>query len=854
MMARTLHLFFILAAAAMPAVAQVTPTGAPAARAESVSVIPGALYRSGAFGRFVFGDHYRDLWTTRLTVPVLSLERFAGGLRPTQRGGSRQTRSLRFAGADGSEYVFRSVDKDPSVSLPPELRRTYANHIVRDLISAAHPGAALVVAGLLDAVGILHATPQLAVMPDDPRLGEFRAEFAGMLGLIEERPSTADDDAPANERVLSSEKLFKRLDEHDEEFVDARAFLKARLFDVFVGDWDRHPDQWRWLRMGSAATDGWQPVPRDRDWALVRLDGLVWATARIVYPFPQFVSFDEAYPDIVWLTWNGRRLDRRILSGLERPVWDSVAVALRDHLSDAAIGEAIARLPAELGGACAATLRRRLERRRDMIPDAARRFYSILAAEVDVHATDARETIDVVRENDRFTTVSISARTRGGSREIFRRRFDARETREIRIYARDGDDRVGIRGSADSDTRVRVIGGQGRDVFTDSTRGARNVRLYDAGKNTVTENSARIIDDREYQEPPTRRGWIDPPRDWGSRWRPMPWVSYAPMVGFFVGGGPIYKRYGFRTHPYSYGMAARVGYATTANQWRAEYEADFRRSNSDMHATFSARYSGIDILRFYGFGNGTIPLGSSRYHAVEQQLVSLEPMLHLTLAKHLDFAVGAFARYSSTDLRGNRFIDATRPYGSGNFGQIGARQLLSYDTRDVPAHASRGAYIAVEGTEYPSLWSARRPFASLRSSASTYLSAPIPTTPVLALRVGGQKLWGTYPFSEAAFIGGASTVRSFSEQRFAGDASVYGNAEVRLSVARIFLLLPGELGAFGLADGGRVYRSEETSDTWHTALGGGLWVSFLERANTFSAAYARGREGGGFYFKMGMNY
>src|SRR6185436_1497598 len=107
-------------------VAAQVPARAPPVLVESVTVVPGTIYRVGAVGRFIYGDHYRDLWTTPLTVPVLSLDDYGGGLRPFVRGGSHQTKSLRLNGADGREYVFRSIDKDPSPSLPPELRGTYA--------------------------------------------------------------------------------------------------------------------------------------------------------------------------------------------------------------------------------------------------------------------------------------------------------------------------------------------------------------------------------------------------------------------------------------------------------------------------------------------------------------------------------------------------------------------------------------------------------------------------------------------------------------------------------------------------------------------------------------------------------
>ena len=99
------------------AVAQ-TPTWADS----FVVIAPGPQYAKGALLRSIAGNHYRDLWTTRIRVPVLDLERFAGGLTPLKAHSGSQTRSLRFAGADGHEYQFRSVDKDPTASLAPELR------------------------------------------------------------------------------------------------------------------------------------------------------------------------------------------------------------------------------------------------------------------------------------------------------------------------------------------------------------------------------------------------------------------------------------------------------------------------------------------------------------------------------------------------------------------------------------------------------------------------------------------------------------------------------------------------------------------------------------------------------------
>jgi hypothetical protein len=46
------------------------------------------------------------------------------------------------------------------------------------------------------------------------------------------------------------------------------------------------------------------------------------------------------------------------------------------------------------------------------------------------------------------------------------------------------------------------------------------------------------------------------------------------------------------------------------------------------------------------------------------------------------------------------------------------------------------------------------------------------------------------------------------------------------------------LGVFGLADGGRVWLAGETSDRWHHAFGGGVWMAVLKPENVWSLAVA----------------
>ena len=58
-----------------------------------------------------------------------------------------------------------------------------------------------------------------------------------------------------------------------------------------------------------------------------------------------------------------------------------------------------------------------------------------------------------------------------------------------------------------------------------------------------------------------------------------------------------------------------------------------------------------------------------------------------------------------------------------------------------------------------------------------------------------------------------------------------------------YIALPGTWGVFGNVDAGRVYLDGESPGGWHSGAGGGLWLAFLNRANTVSAGITFTDEG-----------
>jgi hypothetical protein len=143
---------------------------------------------------------------------------------------------------------------------------------------------------------------------------------------------------------------------------------------------------------------------------------------------------------------------------------------------------------------------------------------------------------------------------------------------------------------------------------------------------------------------------------------------------------------------------------------------------------------------------------------------------------------------------------------------------------------------------FPAIWDVKSAFSQVSGSAASYFKLKLPLHPVVALRAGGRKVWGDAPFHEAAFLGGVDTLTGVPPQRYAGDASVFGNSELRVPIMSIRSWLPIDIGVLGFADAGRVYVDGDSPGGWHRVAGGGLWFGLLDPATGVSVMYTSSKD------------
>lgn len=245
---------------------------------DSITVAATTLYKGNLLKQTMQGENYREAWATPVTVPVVFLDTLHGGLKIVKEGGGSQTRSLRLESKKGILYSLRSINKDPESHVPEFAKTLGLQNIVIDGISAQHPYGAVVAAALAESAGVLHTHPRPMFIPRQKTLGDYNDKYGDQLYLLEYETEGKVNwtPFPEVEEIIDTKDLQKLRAKIGEKVkIDKNALVRARLFDLLIGDWDRHAKQWGWVLQEKDGIYTAIPLPGDRDNAFFKLDGVI---------------------------------------------------------------------------------------------------------------------------------------------------------------------------------------------------------------------------------------------------------------------------------------------------------------------------------------------------------------------------------------------------------------------------------------------------------------------------------------------------------------------------------------------------------------------------------------------------
>ena len=799
------------------------------------------------FQTFMLGEHHQDVYLEKFNFPTLDLSTFKGGLKVIKKGGGKQTNSLRLADPNGKEYVMRSLTKDESRSVPyPFNKMALVTTLFQDNFLGSHPFAPLAVAELADAANVYHANPNIYYVPKQPTLGFYNETFGGEVYIVEERASKSWTESASfgnAEKFISTYNLSQKMEKNHHHQVDQNWVARSRIFDLLIGDFDRHDDQWRWAVTDIGADKKlYRPIPRDRDQAFSKYDGFV---VNLLSPYNallrQLADYSEPIKNYKWATYNTRFFDHNFLNELSQEEWQKEASYIQDNLTDALIEAAFRNFPERVYEISAADLIKSLKEKRDKLPEIAEGFYKNLSKKVAIHGSEKKEYFEVIRKDGEHTEVNMYAMKKGKKMErLYHRIIKTSETDEVYLYGLGDDDVFHISGKVDKGVKLRVVGGIGKDEFIDeSTVGGvgKKDHFYDSEKgNKLTLNSegkdqtSHIAEHNIYDRLGTQYD--------ENVFTPIPVIAFNADDGFLLGFGGIYTTNGFNKTPYAqkHSFALNYAFATkgvdityggefigASNYWDIVVNGEWRnnRYSFNYFGTGNESEQVIDEINFYRVRQSltALDIGWQKRFAADNGRFSIRPSI---LGTEIEETEGRFINQDNNDLTDEDFEKKW---------YAGLKTGFNFIQVDNPVSPRDGFSFNVDLGYHANLNSTNRNFGTIGSNFTFYKSLDKRRIAVLASRIGTQLVRGNYDFYFAPTLGQKENIRGLFTNRFRGETSFYHTTDLRIALGSSNnAILPFSFGITGSFDYGRVWESGEDSDVWHSSVGGGIFLVPLNLA------------------------
>jgi hypothetical protein len=624
--------------------------------------------------------------------------------------------------------------------------------------------------------------------------------------------------------------------------VDQQEYLRGRLLDNVIGDWDRHFDQWKWGTRDTGKGKLYYPVPRDRDQAFFNSDGML-LNYLSKNQFKYLQGFKKSFYSIKWLNWEARDQDRIFMNLLTENDWKNTITTFQHNLSDKVIDSSVKRLPPEIYPLDGANISSKLKSRRDVLMTQGMHLYNYLSRRVNIVGSNKQEIFKVQNADSGIQVTVLKKNSKNAiTGFMYQRTFFPGKTKELRLYGLNGNDRFEIDEDVKSKMKVRMIGGKGNDTF-DLKGNIRNY-VYDI---TTSDTSMKLeqnfVDNhRKSKVLFSSNPLVNEYKPYGYTYNiyrfPQINLGYNAEDKLMAGFGFSAKTFGgFRKEPYSTYQKLSTLYAFTHKAYQVKYEGIFNSVLAGKDIVVNAELVNPTLNNFFGFGNAT-KINAAKpieYYRVRYKYVSTDILLRKRLNDFLDVSIGPswYHYWNDYEDNKNRILanpaiigsDSASVYANKNY--LGGKFKIDINYVNNELLPTRGIQWYTELSSMYGLNEKSKNLTRLTSDMTVYASLSEARKLMGILRFGAGKIFSkNYEYFQALNLGANNYVRGFRKDRFSGSGLLYASFETRVKLFKSeSYILPGDVGVIGFYDVGRVWVKQESSRKWHQSFGGGFYYS-----------------------------
>ncbi|UWX59183.1 metallophosphoesterase [Chryseobacterium oranimense] len=834
------------------------------------SVYPVKLTQKGPVYRWLWGEHYRKYYGISIEAPTGDLASLNGGFMPFREGGGNQSNSLRLKAADGQEFVMRGVKKSAvrflnnmafkKSTFGNELNNTFPEKFLLDFYTTNHPFTPFSVGNMADKLGIFHSNPKLYYIPKQYALGEYNENYGDEMYMIEERfssdPKTLASLDNAKD-IVSTDDVLKNFSKNYKYSVDRESYIRARIFDMLIGDWDRHSDQWRWAEYQNGDQVVYKPIPKDRDQAFSKYDGAAFKVIMNVPAIRHMKTFKDDIKNVKWMNMEPYPLDLVFLKGASQEEWTAQAKYIQEHLTDADIDDAFTNLPKEVRDETIADIQRKLKVRKTKLQDYAAQYYDVLQEKVPLAGTVNPDKFVITKTAN---TVHVQQYKLDKNKEnpelVFEKTYEDSKTKELWIYGLEDDDIYEVSGEGRPKMNIRLIGGYNHDVY--NIADGKSVKIYDfkSQKNTYNGGGTKNISD-DYDI--NTYNYKHPKYNFFAGY---PNADYNPDDGVILGVLANYTVNNFIRDPYTQKHSLKVNFYTATGGFNAAYKGIFKKAISGWDFNLDAAYTTPRFAEnFFGLSNESQydkENTEREYNRARISKFNFAPSISKKSWMNLQHQFQLTFEDNKVQRNGDRFVDQSpdvRPevFKSQQF--AGANYTFSFKNLDNNAFPTLGMELLLNADWKTNLSNTEKNFFTLNGTLT--IDHRLDKRGNFVFANSSNAMWisnNNFEFYQAASIGGNNGMRAFRNDRFSGKSYFTNNSEIRWDFGRVRNnIIPANMGVLIGYDLGRVWNEREDSKKWHQSVGAGFWMSVVDM---FSARlnYFYGSDGGRISGGVGMTF
>lgn len=828
------------------------------------SIYDSAFTKKSKFYNFLWGKHYREYYSQKIETQNLELDTLFGGVKPSRAGGGHQTKSLRLETKNENEYVIRALKKSGVRFLQAvafkdqyvidDFSESFADRFLLDFYTTSHPYTPLVIGEMSDKLQIRHSSPHLFYIPKQKTLKNFNADFGDELYYLEDRPMETEDNP---NKVLGTDEVIANLAKDEKYKMNENSWIRERLFDMLIGDWDRHQDQWKFEEKKENGNVMYSPIPKDRDQAFSKYDGLVMSLIMRIPNLRHMQTFNDKIRNIKWFNREPYPLDLAFTKNSDKENWIDEARFIQENLTENDIRKAFENLPKEIQDATSEDIIQKILIRKNDLQNYAQNYYEFLSRKVLLTGTNKKDKFVITRLPDHKTEIKIYRLKKTGEELESSKIYSKKLTKEIWIYGLSDDDIFIVDGAKGNNIKIRLFGGLDQDHYEIKNGSQIHIYDYKSKKNNFIDSrnaSITLTDDYDINQYNYKRPKY-------SAYALMPNAGFNPDDEITLGVSQSFTIHHFIQNPFSQKHILKTNYFTGTNGYEIAYKGIFPRLTGHWFYALDARITSSHYIRnFYGIGNETENPGEQfgeHFNNVRAKEFGISPSVNWN-KNASTFSAKLGYEALKVDKTNSRYISLPGIVNPDVFETkqfAGAELSFVYENYDSKANPKLGMKFDITSGWKINMDDSKRQLPYLETGLGFlhYLT----TNQKLVWSSYAKAKWllsNDYEFYQMAMLGGNQDLRGFRFNRFYGKNSFYQTTDLRYDLGKFRnSFLPIGYGIFGGFDLGRVWNPNEASQKWHNSYGGGFWLNMIDVVS-FNASYFKSSDGGRLVIGIGGTF